>query len=247
MAIPYKKIIKDIMGPDAKENGFVLGKNGPAGLFKRTLASYEKIIDSTYEQGFDIEYDSGEDKLVLWSGTIREERSFEKDNEALFRKIIAEFAAIMKEKGYKAWKEAEKIPRFSMPEHGVVLKNYEEISAQFCLDNNIDNTMNLLDKLNLIVKKVDNLKDKEFDAIKGDLIKIASFYTASLLACDETRIKKYGDLDYYAIVCGRIGALNTLNVILNLWLESENELFVYNTCEAILSKEEFKALNLKLS
>lgn len=40
MAIQYKKIIKDIMGPDAKENGFVLGKNGPAGLFKRTLASY---------------------------------------------------------------------------------------------------------------------------------------------------------------------------------------------------------------
>ena len=232
----YKKIIKDIMGPDAKENGFVLGKNGPAGLFKRTLASYEKRIDSSYVQGFDIEYDSGEDKLVLWSGTIREERSFDKDNEALFRKKIAEFANIMKEKGYTAWKEDEKIPRFSMSEQGFLLKNYNDLSLQFCQDNNIDVDAGIVDELNYIIEKVDKLKNRRFEEIKEELFKIAAFYATTMLTCDGASINEYKEVDYYAIVSGELGVIYPLNGILRLWLDSKDEWFVYNSCETILSE-----------
>ncbi|RKM56981.1 hypothetical protein D6853_02880 [Butyrivibrio sp. X503] len=202
MAIQYKKIIKEIIGPEAKEHGFTLVKNGPAGMTKRNLAVYEKSID--------------------------------------------EYAAIMHEKGYKAFLEDENEPRFHSTEHGYLLKKYKELSAEYSRAHNIDPDLTLIDKLNLIVKKVVELRGANFEDIKGELIKIAAFYTTSLLECEGTSIEEYRGYDFYVTLRGEMGALNVLFTILDLWKNGKSNVFIYNSCDLALSEDEFEALNLKL-
>ncbi|SFU67383.1 hypothetical protein [Butyrivibrio sp. INlla21] len=248
MAIQYKKIIKEIMGPEAKEHGFDIGKIASGGFYKRTLINYEKKIDDLYVQGFDIEYEFvGKNELVLRAAGLNETIAFEKDNQDSFRSAITEFALIMREKGYKLFEEDEKKPRFHSFEHGYLLNNYKDLSRKFYNENNIDNTADIMDKLGIVVAHVDAERNKDFSEIKDELIKITAFYATTLLECEGTKmLYENRGIDYFAIVQGKTGAINTLKTILRLWSDGDEKQFIYHSCLVALSKDRFESLGLSL-
>lgn len=250
MAIQYKKIIKEIMGSEAKKHGFKIGKNGPAGISKRNLAVYEKKIDEIYTQSFEIEYDSMFHELTLWAGKIRETSKFENDDEASFRKVVNQFEEIMKGRGYQAFIDEEAEPRFTIAEQGFLLKNYRELSACFYSKYSIDCKANdnaeLIEKLEFIVKKVDECRGKEFADIKENMIEVAAFYTELILNCADASIEGYKGFDNFTIVKGNMGVIYPLNSILSLWTKERKDLFIYHTCRVMLTNEQFDSLELEI-
>ena len=234
MAIKHKAIIKEIIGPEAEQHGFCLGKNAASGAFKKMLASYEKKIDELYWQGFDIEHDSSQnDELVLRAEGINKRVEFDKNDQASFRNAITEFAQILHETGYSNFEEDEKKPRFLSSEHGYLLKNHRELANQFCCSHAIDRNMSFSDKLNYIVESVMALRDKEFDDVRDDLVNIAAFYISVLLETEGVNIVEYRGYDYYALVNGKRGTANALEDIFMLWYRGNDNAFVLNSFRVV--------------
>ncbi|MEE3494523.1 MAG: hypothetical protein VZR06_05135 [Butyrivibrio sp.] len=241
----YKKIIKEIMGLEAKKNGFKIAKKTSTGYSKTMLAEYERRIDEIFVQRFSIDYDFVVKKLELKTVGITETRSFDGSEEE-FRRTISEFADIMHKEGYKNCDKALKEPRYSMAEHGYLLKNYKQLSEKYCKENNIDSDMVFAEKINHINDKVASLRGKEFEEVKEELIMVAAFFTTTLLQCDGTNIKVYGDLDYFAIVQSSFSSVNTLNIILSAWYKKYKYNVIKSSCMALLSTEQFEAIDWKI-
>lgn len=77
---------------------------------------------------------------------------------------------------------------------------------------------------------------------------IAAFFADTLLQCEGTTMKVYGDLDYFAIVEGNISAVNTLGTILNAWYEKSQNKYNYLkvACEGLIPEEQFEAIDWKI-
>ena len=185
MAIQYKRIIKQIMGPDAAARGFVAGKLVSAGLMKRHLASYEKEYDDNLSLGFDIELDTVFSELELQSCGLSETRKFDKDDEDSFRNVINEFAQIMRDKGYDLVEKCAAKPRFTSDDQRFLRNNYKQLSEQLYAERSIDPELSFLDKLYLIDEMIVSCRGKSYEEVKKELIKIAGFYTTTLLECEE--------------------------------------------------------------
>ncbi len=241
MAIQYKRIIKQIMGPDAADNGFAPAKLDPPGLSKRMLANYEKDFDEEYSQGYSIELDTMSSELELQSCGLWETRKFDRDDEDSFRSVINEFAQIMRDKGFSLLEEYAAKPRFSIKDNQFLLNNYEQLSEQFCREKGIDIKMPFLDKLYMIDSLVVSCRGKDFEEVKEELIKISAFYTTTLLEREETT-QYYGD-EYSVLIRGKLGALNVLVIILAWWLNEKNENYVKKTCTLILAPDKLNAID----
>ncbi|MBO4456128.1 MAG: hypothetical protein J5802_00255 [Butyrivibrio sp.] len=241
----YRKIVHEIMGPNAEENGFKITKSTSAGYSKTMLAEYERRIDGSYTQSFLIDYNFMSNELELQTNGVMEIRSFDGSEED-FRRVISEFANIMHEKGYKNCDEELRKPRYTMAEHGYLLKNYKQLSEKYCKDNNIAPDMDIVKRIYLINDKITALIGKEFVEVKDELIMIAAFYTTTLLQCEGTSMKKYGDLDYFAIVEGDLSADNTLNTILNAWYKKTPNKHLKNACYGVIPDEQFEAIDWRI-
>ena len=238
----YKKIIKEIMGLEAKKNGFKIAKKTSTGYSKTMLAEYERRIDEIFVQRFSIDYDFVIKKLELKTVGITETRSFDGSEEE-FRRTISEFADIMHKEGYKNCDKALKEPRYSMAEHGYLLKNYKQLSEKYCKENNIDSDMVFVEKINHINDKVASLRGKEFEEVKEELIIIAAFFATTLLQCEGTTMQDYGDLDYFAIVEGNLSAVNILDTILDAWYEDSLNNPLKDACDGVIPDEQLEALD----
>ena len=243
----YKKIVNDVMGPDAKENGFKYNGRTSVGYSKSLLAEYERKIDDNYTQSFLIDYNFISNELELQANGIVELRSFDGSEED-FRRVISEFADIMRKEGYKNYDESLKEPRYTMAEQGYLLKNYKRLSEEYCRENNIKTDLDFEEKIYCINDRIIVLKGKEFEEVKNELIMIAAFFADTLLQCEGTTMKVYGDLDYFAIVEGNISAVNTLGTILNAWYEKSQNKYNYLkvACEGLIPEEQFEAIDWKI-
>ena len=152
----------------------------------------------------------------------------------------------MREEGYKNCDESLNEPRYSMAEHGYLLKNYKKLSEGYCKENYIDSDMDFVEKIYYINDKIISLKGRKFEEVKDELIRIAAFLTTTLLQCEGTTIEVYGDLDYYAIVQSSFSAVNTLNMIVSSWYEDAEYNYLKVACSAVLPTEQFKAIDWKI-
>lgn len=246
MAIQYKKIIKKIVGPEAEKNGFVPAKLVPAGLNRRMLANYEKDFDETYSQDFSIELDTINSELELLSFGLSETRKFDTNEEDSFRSVINEFAQIMRDKGYALLEEDAAKPRFSLAENGYLLKNYQQLSEQFCSDNRIDSRMSFIDKICLINDRVIACRGKAFEEVKEELIIIAAFFTTTILECDGVTLYPTHGLDFCVLIQGNMGAFNMLWTIMELWLDEGEENPLKSSCFTVMSSDKFNAIDWKI-
>ena len=238
----YKKIIKEIMGQDAQNNGFRIAKKTSVGYSKSLLAEYERRIDERLVLRFSIDYDFVAKELELQTNGINEVRSFD-GSEQDFRRVISEFADIMRKEGYKNCDKALKEPRYSMAEHGYLLKNYKQLSEKYCKDNSIDSDVDFVGRINHINDKIAILKGKEFEDVKDELIIIAAFFATTLLQCEGTTMQDYGDLDYFAIVEGNLSAVNILDTILDAWYEDSLNNPLKDACDGVIPDEQLEALD----
>lgn len=246
MAIQYKRIIKQIMGPDAAARGFVAGKLGPAGITKMTLARYEKEYDEHYSLGFHIELDTVFDKLELWSCGIKEERSFDINDAESFRQVISEFAEIMRERGYRLMDEAAAKPRFTFSENIHLMDEYEQLAEEFCKENQVDNDMPFMDRLCLIKEMVEASRESSFDEVRQKLIKIAAFYAVALLGCDKVNSYLAHNMGLYLTVSGAWrGTIRPLQSIFDLWLNETDRNIIKDDCKSVLQPEQYDSLDWK--
>lgn len=243
MAIQYKRIIKQIMGPDAAERGFVAGKLAPAGLMKRHLASYEKEYDDNLSLGFDIELDTVFSELELQSCGLSETRKFDKDDEDSFRSVINEFAQIMRDKGYALLDEEAAKPMFTREDQRYVRNNYKQLSEQLYAERSIDPELSFLDKLYLIDEMIVSCRGKSYEEVKEELIRIAAFFTTTLLECEEA--EQYYTNDYSVLINGEMGAVNVMDDIMGWWLNERNVNYVEITCRLILDPDKINTIDWK--
>lgn len=235
------------MGHDAEQNGFVIDKSGRAGISKRNLAVFKKKIDDIYSQVFEIEYDSFSSKLSLLSIGATETRCCNIDDDLEFRRVIADFATIMRECKYPEFEKVATQPRFDLSDHGFLLKNYRQLSIEYCNKNNITVDGDFIDKLYYIDSKVKDLRENHFEDIKDELMHIASFYITVLLKYDCTSIEDYKGYDTFAIVSGKNGVSYVLKDLLRLWTEGETDIFIKKSCKLVMSREEITQCLQKLT
>lgn len=104
--------------------------------------------------------------------------------------------------------------------------------------------MLFLDKLYLIDGLIASYRGKSYEEVKEELIKIAAFYTTTLLECEEA--EQYYSNDYNVSISRGLGAINVMLIIMAWWLNERNENYVRNTCRAILSPDKFNAIDWNL-
>jgi hypothetical protein len=250
MAIQYKKIIKKILGPDAEKNGFKSGHLGPAGISKRTLACYEKEYDDGYTLSFDIDLDTFFDKLELSACGIFEERSFDSSDTESFKKVIFEFAEILRDKGYPLMEEAARKeaarPKFTAEEQLYLLNNYERLAEDFCKEKQVDSGMSFMDKLCLIKEMVESSRELPFEEVREKLIEIAAFYAVALLGWEKVNSYLVNSGGRYLTVSGALrGTIAPLESILNIWLNEDDIDVIKSDCKSVLQQEQYNSLEWK--
>lgn len=250
MAIQYKRIIKEIMGPEAEKKGFVPAKLGPSGISKRTLACYEKEYDDGYTLSFDIDLDTFFDKLELSACGIFEERSFDSSDTESFKKIIFEFAEIFRDKGYPLMEEAARKeaarPKFTAEEQLYLLNNYERLAEDFCKEKQVDSDMSFMDKLCLIKDLVESSRELPFEEVKENLMKIAAFYAMALLGCEKVNSYLVNSGGRYLTVSGALrGTIQPLRTLLFYWLNERDSSILKSDCKSVLQQEQYNSLEWK--
>ena len=126
MDIEYKKIIRQIMGKEAKKRGFKMSSLKP-GISKWPIASFNRNYDGhsqTYEITLEL-YNPGEAVLNCYRTEIK--RTF--DDEESFKKAIEEFSQYMNETGFRILdEETDKEPGFRLRDNKRILENYQEMA-----------------------------------------------------------------------------------------------------------------------
>ncbi len=250
MAIQYKKIIKKILGPDAEKNGFKRGKRGLSGISKRTLACYEKEYEDGYRLSFDIDFDIFSDRLELLACGINEERSFDSSDAESFKKVISEFAEILREKGYQlmdetARKEAAR-PKYTAEEQLYLLNNYESLAEDFCRENQVDKDMPFMDKMYLVKEKVESSRELPFEEVKENLMKIAAFYATALLGWEKVNSYLVNSGGRYLTVSGALrGTIQPLRTLLVYWLNERDSSILKSDCKSVLQQAQYDLVDWK--
>ena len=248
MVKQYKKIIKEIMGPDLKERGFKPVKLESPGLSRTMLACYEKEYDKSIHQ-ISIEI-SCFIYLELYAIEVRETRTFDNKDIESFRQVISEYAEIMREKGYRLIDEyAEKIanrPEYTAEEQLYLLYNYERLAEEFCRENQLDKDMPFMDKMCLLKDLVESSRELPFEEVKEKLMKIAAFYAMALLGCEKVNSYLVNSGGRYLTVSGALrGTIQPLRTLLFYWLNERDSSILKSDCKSVLQPEQYDSLEWK--
>lgn len=181
--VKYKKIIKEIMEPEAKERGFKI-VSGRTLLLTKTIAIFQRKKEGKSQSFYITEDLLREGKLYLdCNGRI--EATFDRDDEESFRKSIEQFNDYMMAKGYAFLDEQIRQPIFTHEDSEYVKNNYIELAEAFLNSKNIvfsgNNLKNLFDEL---FRELENLFDLVWDDAKEGLLSVAACITYVMVGAE---------------------------------------------------------------
>ena len=198
MSIKYKKIIEEIMGDEAKKNGFTITTH-PKLLATKPLAYFEKI-DGERSQMFEItEYLIGPKTIFL--RCCGNEIHLKYEDEQSFRECINKFQEFMINEGYNLLQYAARRPIFTKKDSEYVFNNYEkmfnESSEMF-----VGKTVN--EGLLLIEEMVIPTFEMKWEEAQNILLNAAGVLVGFMLSRSDSIYIEYGTTDRFYIerVCG---------------------------------------------
>ncbi len=178
MEIQYKKIIKEIMGQEAKKRGYTITSHRKL-LATRPRAYFDREVDGKITGHFDItEYLIGPKTLFL--RCIGKEIHLKYDDEASFRECIQTFNKYMIEEGYDAVDKAftTKKPSFSNEDNFFVVKNYEDV---YNSEKDAFAGKTTRESLKYLEGLLTELYDVSWEEAKPELLKIACILVGYML------------------------------------------------------------------
>lgn len=178
MEIQYKKIIKEIMGPEAKKRGYTISSHRKL-LATRPMAYFNKEVNGRSAMLFEItEYLIGPKTLFLRCQGKQIHLKY--DDEASFRECIQTFNKYMIEEGYDAIDKAltTKKPRFYDEDNFFVVKNYEDV---YNSEKDAFAGKTTRESLKYIEGLLAELYDVSWEKAKPELLKIACILVGYML------------------------------------------------------------------
>ena len=239
MDINYKKIIKDLMGQDAKEHGYKLSSMRKC-FSKWEIASFDKYEDE-YNCYYGITLNLLKDgEITLVAGGTKVVRNF--SDEDGFIKVISEYAEFMRNEGFMIIDNNKNKPRFKGKDNDYLYQNYAEISENYRVDNNLDPEIEISERIIHVLDSIEECKGKSFSDIKENLMQIAAYYTDTLLSIEDTRFE-FED-DKFAIIYNEDEQCTfPLKDVIAVWLGEHGNSMIKYACEDFLAEEDFNKID----
>ncbi len=233
-----KKIIKSIMGKDAKERGYACRHDKPC-FSKCTVASFNKYVDECCV-GYDIDIDP----ISMTDVTLQvrqEKYSKTFTDEESFKQAIAEFEEIMVNKGFDELEKVILKPRFKSADNQYFYTIYNNLCEVYHRQHKITNDVKIADRIHMIIESIEDSKGKDFADVKEDLIMVAAFYSETLLLVENTRMVLEDD-SFVIIYKGDRIQTQPLGDIISSWCGEHGYSLINGVCEDFLTEEEFNKI-----
>ncbi len=241
MDIQYKKIIKELMWKDAKEQGFEMSSSKQC-FSKWDIASFDKYEDE-YNCYYGITLNMlKKGEITLIAGGVKVVRNFTDEEE--FRNVISEYAEFMRNEGFMIIENNKNKPRFKGKDNEYLYHNCKALSSEYCSNNGVSGDETIMDRITRVLDSIEKCRGKSFSDVKEELMQITAFYAETLLSIENTRFA-FED-DKFAMIYNEDNECTfPLKDVIAVWLGEYDYNSIRLACEDFLSDEDLNEIDWK--